>query len=122
MTRTIYLLSRGPIMKCSRKYLWIWRRKVVCDSSLISEPGRLEDNIPAKQDYNSITFCGNEPEHESVLAAAVVTLGGCLPEGTLGMQNDLLVLGSNKVVDDMGGGCIPSRVAKPLGADETFNH
>ncbi len=79
-------------------------------------------HAPAKQNHNCIALGGNEPEHEHILATAVVAFWNGLPERALAVENDLLVFGADKVIDNMRRGGIAPGVAEPLGADEALHH
>ena len=77
--------------------------------------------MPAKKNNNCITFCRDEAEHKDVLATAVVALGDSLTQRTLCVQDDFLMLGSDKVIDNMRGRSVAPGVAKPLRTDEAFD-
>lgn len=79
-------------------------------------------DAPAEQDHNCVALCRNEPEHKDILAAAVVALRNGLPERAFTVENDLLVLGADKMIDDVRRGGIAPRIAEPLGADEALHH
>ena len=36
------------------------------------------------------------------------------------MKDDFFVFGTNKMIDNMGGGCVSTRVAEPFGANQAF--
>lgn len=78
-------------------------------------------NSPAEQNDDGIAFSGDKPKHENVFAAAIVTFWRGFSQGALRVQNDFLVFSAHEMVDDMGGRCIASRIAEPLGADQTLD-
>jgi len=57
---------------------------------------------PTQQHYNGVTLRWDKTQHEYIFAAAVVTLWGGFTQGALCVQNDFLVLGTHKMVNDMG--------------------
>lgn len=79
-------------------------------------------HAPAEQDHDCVTLGRNEPEHEHILATAVVALRNGLPERAFAVKNDLLVLRADKVIDDVRRGGIAPGIAEPLGADEALHH
>lgn len=70
--------------------------------------------LPAQEDDDRIRLGGDEPEEEDVATAAIITLEEGLPEGPIRVQDDLLVLGADQVVDDVGARGVAGAVAKPL--------
>jgi hypothetical protein len=81
-----------------------------------------DNNSPAKQNDDRVTFSWNKSKHEDILASTVVTFRSGFAKSTFCMQDNFLMFGSDEMVYDMGSRCIASRVAKPLGADEAFNN
>lgn len=77
--------------------------------------------MPTEKHNDRITLCRDEAEHKDVLATAVIALGNGLAQRTLCVQDNLLMLGSDEMVDNMRGRSIAARVAEPLRADETFH-
>jgi hypothetical protein len=81
--------------------------------------GERED-VPTKQNDNSVTLSWDEPEQEYVFASAVIAFGRRLSEGRFGVEDDFFVLCSDEVVDDVGGRGRPPGVAEPFRADQAL--
>ena len=61
-------------------------------------------HIPTKKHDYGITFRRNKSKHKNILASAVVAPGDGFSKGTLRMQNNLLVLGTDQMVHDVRSG------------------
>ena len=80
------------------------------------------DYSPAKKNDDSIALSRDEPEHEHVLATAVVAFRDSLSEGALAMEDNFLVLRAHEMVHNMRGRSVAPGVAEPLGTDEAFDN
>lgn len=69
--------------------------------SIVGKVRGLVIHLPTEKYNNRVTFCRNEAEHKDVLATAVIALGDGLAQRALCVQDDLLMLGSDKMVDNM---------------------
>jgi hypothetical protein len=58
-------------------------------------------DAPAEENNNGVTFRRDETKHKNVFAAAIVALGRCLAQRALCVQDDLLMLGTDEVIDDV---------------------
>jgi hypothetical protein len=70
--------------------------------------------IPTQQHNNRLGFGRYETKKKHIARTAVVALQDGFAERTIGMQTDLLVLGTHEMVDDVRAGCVATTIAKPL--------
>lgn len=83
-------------------------------------PKKVSD-VPTQQHHDRVALGGNKSEHEHILAAAVVALGGSLPERALCVQDDFFMLCTHEVVHDVRRRRVAARVAEPFRTDEAFH-
>jgi mannose-1-phosphate guanylyltransferase len=81
----------------------------------------MKGSIPAKKDNNSVALCWDETEEKDVLGATVVALWSCVAQRRFGVECYFLVLGADKVVDDVRARRVATRVAEPFAAHEALH-
>jgi len=57
--------------------------------------------LAAQENHNSVGLCRNESKEKDIFRAAIVAFENGVSERAAGMELDLLVPCSNKVVDDV---------------------
>lgn len=78
--------------------------------------------MTTEQNHHGVGLGRDETQQEDILRAAVVTFEhGVSQRGAL-VQLDLLVSGTDQVVDDVRRGGVASRAAEPLAAGKALDH
>eukprot|EP01136_Pigoraptor_vietnamica_P001187 Opistho-1_new@27494 len=78
--------------------------------------------LTAEQHHDRVGLRGDEAKKEHIAATAVVTLENRVAKRAVPMQHHLLVLGADKVVDDVARRRAEAAVAEPLLAREALHH
>ncbi len=87
---------------------------------ILCRGSRARARLTAQEHNDSIRLGWDESEEEDILGAAVVTFENRVTESRLRMELDLLVAGTDEVVDDVRRCRVRTGTAEPLVASETL--